>query len=351
MSSRCGDSHRFGQRVKSAVETDGETNWYLKPRPGFFEKTLFDKRGALFGFVSNVLGYEPPLEISIESPWSSRSKSLTSLTYDVTSAERNTSKVFARRAGRLLALATYLGLADLHSENILIVRLSDGGLAPVPIDIEMAFWKCVSVMDTLLLPSTLVKPELAGFSGQFCEAYSPRYPDVVLDEFLESSFQLLPQLRKVLDSFVDLAVDVPNRVLLRPTREYRDIFESQNIESKFTPEMLPEEQMQLLSGDIPYFFVLRKRQGELFYFSEPDIVSECDPKHFRPVVDCASPQVSELCNEQRCINVMKISALQICRAFDAQWPRSPVVGQHFKLEASASQFLLSTDHFKVACKR
>lgn len=172
--------------------------------------------------------------------------------------------------GRSLALHSWLGLADLHWENLVLGADADGRTIFGPVDVEMILDDLSSPTQTKLVPDAdpeyaaicrhaagvrralpfLGKPILAGDLLAMVLAY--RDTLALLDEesgAIAALFSALPELR-----------DAPIRVCLRGTEEY-----VRARTEPIWPPLLEAEREQMARGDIPYFFRLYGRQGIHFY--------------------------------------------------------------------------------------
>ncbi|HSU40579.1 MAG TPA: hypothetical protein VLJ38_13465, partial [Polyangiaceae bacterium] len=164
-------------------------------------------------------------------------------------------------AGRALALFSWLGVADLHWENLVIGRDRQARIVFAPLDIEMILDDFTSPAETKLVPDA--DPEYAAInrhaaglrrvlpylgkplSGPLLVTLAGAYRRTLalLDAHaadLADVFDSLPQFR-----------DTPIRVCLRGTDEY-----VRALSVPPWPPLLDAEATQLARGDIPYFFRL-----------------------------------------------------------------------------------------------
>ena len=176
----------------------------------------------------------------------------------------------AQIVGRALALFSWLGVADLHWENLVLGQDARGRIVFGPLDVEMILGDLSLPTETKLLPDAdpeyaevcrhaagvrrvlpyLGKPlaaaDLLAMAGAYLatlrllERHAPAIARV---------FAGLPALKAT-----------PIRVCLRGTDEY---VRARSVPP--WPPLLEAEQEQLERGDIPYFFRLWGRQGIHYY--------------------------------------------------------------------------------------
>lgn len=339
-----GDLHRFGAQVSRIREADSRTA-YLKPRSVLLEHLFLDSRAPSVPFRQFL---QTPIQSKVEchGPWSGTSLEIleteAALLPPPASSELNSSPSYARGAGELLAIATLFGLGDLHSENIVAHRTSTE-LTPVPVDIEVAFWNCVSGIDTHLIPSQLTDPsEKSGFSAGRAAVYAPESPGPLLDAFLATSESISAVFPDAAQSLERAMQGHPIRVLLRPTREYRSM--------KIDSPLLPEERIQIDAGDIPYFFTERSARPRLLYFSKPQEISELDPGPFQKIFSSATPTMRDFIAPDRLSRLIKVTALHVVKAYFDSRQEVTLEGERFRLEISGRTAFLRTPAFSVQSK-
>lgn len=272
-----GDSHNFGRRVarrggRIVKPRSVLWEWALLGNDSPVRKLLDDLaeragQAGLFSFLPS-LRFFPPREpggvggeverIALE-PWPFRS------------AARRLE--LAEIAGRLLALASWLGLSDLHWENLVLGVDARNRTVFGPLDVEMIFAVLSLPTETKLLPDPdpeyaevcrhasgvrrvlpyLGKPVEAEHLVAMASAY--RAVLALLDGHASSIagvFAALPGIR-----------EAPIRICLRGTGEY-----VRARTEPIWPPLLPAEIEQLGRGDIPYFFRLCDRAGIRYYADE-----------------------------------------------------------------------------------
>ena len=179
----------------------------------------------------------------------------------------------ARIVGRSLALFGWLGVSDLHWENLVLGAGARGLVVFAPLDVEMILADLSLPTETKLLPDAdpeyaaicrhacgvrrvlpyLGKPvaaaDLLAMAGAYGEtlAFLERHASAIADVFAR-----LPGLGST-----------PIRVCLRGTGDY-----VRARSEPVWPPLLDAEAEQLARGDIPYFFRLYGRPGIHYYGNE-----------------------------------------------------------------------------------
>lgn len=275
--SALGDSHNFGRRVSLSAGRVAKPRailweWALLGNDSPVRKLLDevserDGMAGLFSFLPTLRFFPTRDEAGIGGeveritlePWSFRSQ------------ERRLE--LAGIVGRSLALWSWLGVSDLHWENLVLGVDSEKRTVFGPLDIEMIFAVLSLPTETKLLPDPdpeyaetcrhasgvrrvlpyLGKPIQAEHLVAMASAYSSML--ALLDRHaaaIAQAFSALPGLS-----------DAPIRVLLRGTDEY-----VRARTEPLWPPLLPAESEQLARGDIPYFFRLYGQPGIRYYADE-----------------------------------------------------------------------------------
>ena len=253
-----GDPHNFGRRVVQ------RGRWIVKPRPVLWEWALLSRKSPLRKFLGRDFEFLPALEIA-SSRGEVQRLELTPLR-NVRSANGELATIF----GRSLALWAWLGVSDLHWENLVLGKDRDGRMIFGPLDVEMILSELSLPTQTKLLPEAdrdyayeyrhaagvrrvlpyLGKPIASEHLLAIVSAYRATldFLDRRADE-LTAIFARLPGLRRT-----------PIRVLLRATSDY-----VRARTEPVWPPLLDAEAEQLARGDVPYFFRLYGKPGIRFY--------------------------------------------------------------------------------------
>jgi hypothetical protein len=274
---KLGDLHNFGRRV----ELDGER--VRKPRTVLWEwlvlcaesplRRLLDSAAEQEHLGAGAFAFLPSLKFS---RWREKtSGEVERIRLHPLRASARTQTELATVVGRALALFSWLGVADLHWENLVLGRDEAGRIVFGPLDIEMILADLSLPTETKLLPDAdpeyaeicrhaagarralawLGKPVDAPHLLSMAAAY--RATLVFLDRHsaaLARAIASAPGLR-----------EAPLRVLLRGTDEYVRAHLQ-----PLWPPLLDAEREQLERGDIPYFFRLYGKPG-IHYYAEPSL--------------------------------------------------------------------------------
>ncbi len=267
-----GDSHNFGRRV--AIRGDR----VVKPRTVFWEWLLLSAesplRQRLAGRADLDLTFLP--DLAFENPTSPHGGTVERLELaplgDLPSEQR---RALARIVGRALALFSWLGVADLHWENLALGRAPDGRIVFAPLDVEMILADLSLPTETKLLPDA--DPEYAAlcrhaagvrrvlpYVGKPIEGEDLVAMAAAYDATLRLLDRHAPAIAETLRSMPGTH-EAPIRVCLRSTGEY-----VQPDQHRLWPPLLDEEREQLERGDIPYFFRLYGRPG-IHYYANPSL--------------------------------------------------------------------------------
>ena len=265
-----GDSHNFGRRVSLS---GGRVH---KPRTLVWEQLLLgaesplrrlldeaaDKDGLgpdAFGFLLRLAFFPSP-----SGPGGEVERAeLEPLPEALSTDERRT---LAGIVGRSLALWSWLGVADLHWENLVLGLDKRGRMIFAPLDIEMILADLSLPTETKLLPDA--DPEYAEICRHACGVrrvlpYLGKpvsAPDLVAiaAAYARTLAFLGRHAARIADVFTSLPGlrETPIRVCLRGTDEY-----VRARTEPLWPPLLEGESEQLARGDIPYFFRLYGKQG------------------------------------------------------------------------------------------
>jgi len=271
-----GDSHNFGRRVTLRGER------VAKPRTVFWEwlvlshdsplRQLLAEETARDGLGREFFGFLPSLKFY---RWRDRPSGEVqrAVLKPLGRASRDDKQELSRVVGRSLAFWSWLGVADLHWENLILGRDARGRIIFGPLDVEMMLADLGLPTETKLVPDAdpeyaqvcrhaagvrrvlpyLGKPvaaeQLLAMAGAYRQtlAFLERHSTAIGKTLAE-----LPELRTA-----------PLRVLLRGTDEYVQA----RLEPVWPP-LLEAEQEQLARGDIPYFFRLYGKRGIHYYADE-----------------------------------------------------------------------------------
>ncbi len=276
-----GDSHNFGRRVSlrgDRVEKPRTIVWehLLRSAPTARSAASSTEAAEGDGLGREAFAFLPRLSFfpSSSGPGGEVERVELDPLPDLDPEGRIT---LARIVGRSLALWSWLGVADLHWENLVLGKGAAGQTIFAPLDVEM-------ILDDLTLPTqTKLLPDADPEYAQICRhACGVR--------------RVLPYLGKPVGAPLLLAVaaaypehagpprpacardrrrlrappppglsETPIRVCLRGTDEY-----VRARTEPLWPPLLDGEAEQLARGDIPYFFRFLGRPG-IHYYADPEL--------------------------------------------------------------------------------
>ncbi len=151
-----GDPHNFGKSVRLT-----RNGLIYKPRTLVWEHLLLSDFGnlrSLLGLISAQSGLSPSVDVLPNLNFKPRTTPAF-----ISDGYVQPSKLLpivnlipseARSIGAVIALCTYLGISDLHSENTVLGRDASLRLHFGPIDIESIFWPLSLPSQTGLIPLT-----------------------------------------------------------------------------------------------------------------------------------------------------------------------------------------------------
>lgn len=276
---RLGDSHNFGRHVQ---KRDGRI---FKPRTVFWEWLLLSSESPLRQLLARLYrgdgegirtDFLPNLEFGMAH---AREKGIGAMAGDVehialsplSSVSANQRQQLADITGCAIALYSWLGLGDLHWENLALGTDAQGRIVLAPLDVEL-------MLDDHDLPTaTRLLPEAdAHYAALYRHACGVRRvlpflgKPVVISDLLvmvRAYHQTLSALDRHGDAIAATLSELPDvysaplRVCLRSTEDYL------RPTAQLDPPLLAAEREQLQRGDIPYFFRLYGRPG-IHYFTD-----------------------------------------------------------------------------------
>ncbi|MBM4360172.1 MAG: hypothetical protein FJ096_18855 [Deltaproteobacteria bacterium] len=272
-----GDTHNFGRRVTRRGDA------IHKPRTVAWERLLLSPtsplRRTLARIDDDALGSSPFAflpSLAVRPSRDGRSGTVERL--DLRPLPRLSADArldLARLVGRAVALFTFLGLSDLHWENLALGIDRLGRTVFGPLDVEL-------ILDDLALPTeTKLLPEADPDIAEVCRHAAgirrvlPYLGKPVPGHLLVAMVASYRRALLVLDreaSALSSAISgfsgvssVPIRVCLRGTDAY-----VKARREPVWPPLLDAESEQLARGDIPYFFRFHGR-SEIRYFIDPEL--------------------------------------------------------------------------------
>ena len=270
---RLGDSHNFGRRVVRRGA------WVHKPRPLLWEWLLLSKTSPLRKLLSqqarrdrlddDAFGFLPALRF-VQHGAATGGKVERIRLSPLPALDAHGRRALAVIVGRSIALWSWLGVSDLHWENLVLGLDARKRIVFGPLDIEMILADLSLPTETKLLPDA--DPEYAALCRHACgvrrvlpHVGKPIHADDLLAmagayrttlDFLDRHARAIAH---VLTNSTPLR-ETPIRVCLRSTGDY-----VRTDTEALWPPLLEAEAEQLARGDIPYFFRLYGRAGIRWY--------------------------------------------------------------------------------------
>lgn len=186
----------------------------------------------------------------------------------------------SRQVGAFVALAAYFGLSDCHRYN-LVVGHRNGQFIFSSMDWETLLSPIPSVFDLAFFRA----PRGCDCPGPYCKSYGLKEVTGLADvaQVLEGHLRMVRTLKEKSEGVNALfqaqleGKRWTRRAVIRNTVDYLPFL------GKGSQEFYPEENIQLLRGEIPYFFQLGDK---LFYWISPEA--------FEPVATAHWPLPEEL---------------------------------------------------------
>lgn len=267
-----GDSHNFGRRVTLRARR------VHKPRTLLWEwlvlgresplRTLLNERAREAGLGDGAFEFLPALRFFGETARDGGDVERVSLA-PLRALSKDGKRELAVSVGRSLALFAFLGVADLHWENLVLGAGARGRIVFGPLDIEMILADLARPTETKLIPDA--DPEYREVCRHACgvRRVLPYLGKPVAPELLlamagayHATLALLEDAGRAMASVFErlpALEHTPIRVCLRGTDEYV------RADPNLFPPLLDAEAEQLARGDIPYFFRLYGRPGIHYY--------------------------------------------------------------------------------------
>lgn len=268
-----GDSHNFGRRVAIRGER------IAKPRTLLWEWLVLSASSPLRrllaaaakqdGLGRDLLGFLPDLRFYSSDEGEGGEVERIKLR-PLPAASNDRRRELAAIVGRSLALWSWLGVQDLHWENLVLGVDQSGNVVFTPLDVEMILADLSLPTETKLLPDA--DPEYAEVCRHACgvRRVLPRLGKPIAAQDLLGMVAAYRGMLMFLDRHAPAIAEVfralpglratPIRVCLRGTGEY-----IRARTEPLWPPLLDAEAEQLERGDIPYFFRLYGRRGIYYY--------------------------------------------------------------------------------------
>ena len=271
-----GDSHNFGRRVSLRGDR------VAKPRPLLWEWLLLSAESPLRRFLDRAaredglpaesFSFLPALSFSDDR--SAGGGEVERIALEPLGRSREVRRALGPIAGRAIALFSWLGVSDLHWENLVLGTNARGHIVFAPLDVEMILADLSLPTETKLLPAAdeeygEVCRHAAGVRRVLPYLGKPVDTTSLLD--MAAAYRAMlafldrraPEIANVLERVRGFR-ETPIRVCLRGTSDYVEPPEA------LWPPLLEAELEQLRRGDIPYFFRIYGRPG-IRYYGDPSL--------------------------------------------------------------------------------
>jgi len=268
-----GDAHNFGRRV---ARRDGRI---VKPRTVFWEwlvlgatsplRRALDGAAEREGHDAHMFSFLPRLTFHGAKARAGGDVDEVRL-LPLPRLSNDGRRQLASVVGRSLALFSWLGVSDLHWENLVLGVGPRGQIVFAPLDVEMILADLSLPTETKLLPDP--DPEYAAICRHAAgvrRVLPYLGKPVRVDDLLAMASAYHVTLafldrhaRVIADTLAHISAlrEAPIRVCLRGTGDY-----VRARTEPVWPPLLEAESEQLARGDIPYFFRLYGRPGILSY--------------------------------------------------------------------------------------
>jgi hypothetical protein len=276
-----GDSHNFGRRVSVGAER------VRKPRTLLWEWVLLSPDSPLRQFFAeaaqrdglgpDAFSFLPDLSFFPSPPHDGpEGGEVERIALDsLVAPSDDRRRALARIVGRSIALFSWLGVSDLHWENLALGVGPGRRLVFAPLDVEIILSDLSLPTETKLLPDA--DPEYAAVCRHACGArrvlpYLGKPVDVSDLLAMAGAYRgTLGFLDRHAGAIADVFARLPGlrtapiRVCLRGTDDY-----ARAGSEPLWPPLLDAEEEQLRRGDVPYFFRWYGRPG-IRYFGDPTL--------------------------------------------------------------------------------
>lgn len=352
---KLGDMHNFGQAV---IRLDEKT--IFKPRCVFWEWLFFDGSSPLRLFASqvfpphlNFFDILPTLNVLIQSRFFGVVDFFPERSNFETESVKNSD---ALKLGAAIAFMTWMGITDLHYENVRVQIDSAGRLQFAPLDIEAVFYDLELPSQTRLVPPKRASRQdfygLTAFRASLTPAEIPLVALCLslgfrqMYEFLNrSSREIVNHLSKI-----EGILEQPVRVILKPTSTYYSSLKKWPLSNTSKETYFYEEQIQLERGDIPYFFRFPGNKTILYFV---DNIFNYEEVMAKEILEERVPLHSfeTLCRKVA-QNSIDAGSLQLARFMSEQVDVFEAKHASFKLKILKSQIqLFISSGVSICCKR
>lgn len=250
---RIGPYKNFGLAVH--INRDGGV---IKPRNTAWEQAFLSPYAELRQFIDQICracGFINPLPEMIYRPNTTGGHVVDRL--NLAKVDQLSEKE-AESLGVSLALMTWFGMSSLSDADLVVGRAEAGKLIAGPIDLETV----------LIAPDMLPDEEknaLTTYKTILKDLSDGPVPALVLGA-MTAMMTLLYQNRHEFGQMFSRLSHDPIRIALNPSSLYRALLHDDEGQLRSNQGLTSEEKMQLLRGDVPYFFTFLGSE-QLFWFN------------------------------------------------------------------------------------
>lgn len=274
------EPHNFGQRVYRI----NSSNQVFKPRTVFWEWLLLTNspfRQYIETELKKVCAFSgtplslPKINVKIDSMFSGHADFL-SLTPISRLDEEQSVKI-----GFTIALFAWMGMSDLHKENIILGLDQNNQFIFTSLDIETIYDDLATLGHSGLVPDQWVPKKVSGIFSLLDLFENSQVEDscfaAIIYGYL-NGLQVLEcnriNIEKLLFETIGTS-QIPIRVVLRKTKSYVDYLNGIAPPLAFLVPPFDEELEQLSRKDIPYFFRFPAEPDVIYFFKSPDEFTFC----------------------------------------------------------------------------
>jgi hypothetical protein len=324
-----GDPHNFGKIVKV------QGNSVIKPRQIFLE-TMLLSQNRFRTYLDELflkIGEFSPLALlpKVAAIGDNSSGSIDYIALNLPSRKVPEPENFFG-LGNLIYTLSWLGVTDLHVENIAIGWDSSGEFRMAPLDVEEVLADLQSPMDTILIPSAYIPAKTCGIGNLLSHLYENRDRihstclAAFCDGYLNAATVLNSNRTTIESEIVSIIMECSFRVMIRTffrkTQSYKNFLNGNAKKREFEIPALPSELEQLGRGDIPYYFRYAD-SNQTFYFKEPNLIAEAEIGALKEEFKCLRSRIissSGIDPATGETNLKKLGVAQMARTIDSLLP-------------------------------
>lgn len=272
------EPHNFGRKVLRT--RDGRI---AKPRSVFWEKLLLSETSFRRCLDQIAAGSRskfalPKLEFEVQSEMYALVDELNLKPISTVDAD------FGYQIGCTIGLFAWLGLSDLHVDNIKVGLAENGQFVFCSVDVETILDDLRNLGHSGLIPDLVIPRDVCGLAGILSLFESGLFETeslaAICDGYIHTQFELSKRKSTIewalCEALRESSTSLPLRVVLRKTRAYVNYMNNEINPLDFEIPVLPGELVQLKRGDVPYFFRYPESPDCILQFHTPSDVGPAD---------------------------------------------------------------------------